>query len=148
MLLRRLTPMGTFNQLRRGFDRAFTDFFPDFDFDFGFRAAAAYPPVCIWEDGERFVLEAEVPGLKMENLDVEVLGNEVTIKGKRVREAGENVTYHRQERGAGEFSRTIALSADIDPNRVEASMRDGVLSILLPKAEAAKAKKITVKTRD
>ncbi len=145
MLLRRLTPMGTFNQFRRGFDRAFADFLPDFDLAF---RTAAYPPVCLWEDGERFVLEAEVPGLKMENLNVEVLGSEITIKGTRSRETGENVTFHRQERGAGEFSRTIALAVEIDPERAEASLKDGVLTVLLPKAEAARAKKIDVKTQE
>ena len=146
MLLRRLTPMGTFNQLRREVNRAFGDFMPDFDL--GLRSAPAFPPVNIWEDGERFMLEAEVPGLKMENLDVQVLASEITIKGRRVREPRENLTFHRQERGAGEFTRTVALPADIDVDRVEATLRDGVLTITLPKAATAKARKITVKPQD
>lgn len=142
MLLRRLGPIATFGHLGREMERFFNDYFPEGEMAGRVRA---YPALNAWEDGETYFVEAEVPGFKMENIDVEVLGNEVTIKGRRELPARDNATFHRQERGHGEFSRVLTLPADINPDKVEAAMKDGVLTVKMPKAEAAKARKITVK---
>lgn len=144
MLLGRISPLASFGQVGREMERLFNDFWPEVDVSV--MRSRAFPPLNVWEDGEVFFVEAELPGMKMENIDVEVLGNEVTLKGRREKPAQDNVTYHRHERGHGEFTRLLTLPADIEVNKVEASLRDGVLTIKLPKAEAAKARKIQVKS--
>lgn len=146
MLLQRMSPLPGVGQLRREMDRLFTDFLPEMDG--GFLRAQVFPALNVWEDGDRFFVEAEVPGLKMENVDVQVLGNELTIKGHREVPEDENVVYHRRERGTGEFVRTISLPAEIDTAKVEAVLKDGVMTVTLPKAEIAKARKIMVKSKD
>lgn len=107
-------------------------------------ATSAAPAVNLWEDDERFVAEVEVPGLTMENLEIVVRGEELTIKGQRLARSDEKVGYHINERSAGAFVRLLALPAKIDTERVEATLKDGVLTVVLPKAASAKARKIAV----
>ncbi|MBX3393898.1 MAG: Hsp20/alpha crystallin family protein [Phycisphaerae bacterium] len=143
MLLRRISPMANFGQFGRDMERLLNGFLPEVDI--AANRSRAFPPLNVWEEGDEYFIEAEVPGLSMDHLDLEVLGNEVIIKGHRQAPPHENVTIHRQERGDGEFSRMLTLPVEIDANRVEATLRNGVLLVKLPKAETAKARKIQVK---
>ncbi len=104
-----------------------------------------FPAVNVWEDDENLYAEAEVPGLSMNDLEILVVGNEVTIKGRRNTPADENVAYHRQERGAGEFARVLTLPVNVNADRVEAVLKDGILMLTLPKAEEAKPRKINIR---
>ncbi|MBX9678860.1 MAG: Hsp20/alpha crystallin family protein [Gemmataceae bacterium] len=105
-----------------------------------------FPPVNLWEEADGFRLEAELPGLKLEDLDITVTGrNQLTIKGERKPEVTENGQAHRQERMFGSFVRTLTLPALVDENKVEARIEHGVLHVYLPKHEAAKPRKIQVK---
>ena len=136
-------------QLRDEMDRLFNGFFPA-----AVRAANAVngrsvPAVNVWENGDNLFAEAEVPGLKSEQIDVSVVGNELTIKGERpaAENAGEEKPaekYHRRERGLGAFARVIQLSSEVDADKVSAKLENGVLLITLPKAEKAKPRKIQV----
>lgn len=83
--------------------------------------------------------------MKIEDIEVLVVGHEMTVKGERKDAKRDGVTFHRRERGVGTFTRTLRLPSDVDTNKVEAAMKDGVLTITLPKAETAKARKIEVK---
>lgn len=105
-----------------------------------------FPALNIWEEGDALVAEAEVPGLSMEDLEVLVQGNELTIKGERREPADEKIVYHRQERGTGQFSRFLNLPVEVDAEKVDASLKNGVLTIRLPKSERAMARKITVRS--
>lgn len=105
----------------------------------------AFPAVNLWDDGESLHVEAEVPGMKMENLELLVVGNELTIKGHRPDGANGTGTIHRQERGTGEFTRVITLPYEVNASKVDATLKDGVLAIVMPKAESARARKIEVK---
>ena len=105
---------------------------------------AAYPAVNVWEDGDNAYVEAELPGMSMDGIEVNVIGNEVTIRGERTIEEPQNGTYRRRERPAGCFSRTITLPWEIDAEHVEANLHDGVLTVRLPKSPAAKPRKIKV----
>jgi HSP20 family protein len=107
--------------------------------------SAAYPALNLWDDGENFHAEAELAGFKIEDIDLAVAGSELQIRGKRETPAMKDWAVHRQERPSGEFSRTIAFPAEIDADGVQASLKDGVLSITLPKAPTAKPRKIEVK---
>jgi HSP20 family protein len=105
-----------------------------------------YPPVNLWEDDDVFVLEAELPGLDLKDLEMYVTGHDqLTLKGERKVPKPEKGVQHRQERGFGSFARTITLPMDVDATKVEARLDNGVLSVRLPKSEAAKPHKIEVK---
>lgn len=108
----------------------------------------AFPALNVWEQGDDFFAEAELPGLQSEDLDIVVVGNEVTIKGQRPDAPPDGNVYHRRERGAGAFSRVVRLPVDVDASNVQATLRNGVLTLKLPKAESAKARKIQVTTQD
>jgi HSP20 family protein len=135
-------------QLRREVDRLFEDFFgpgaaqPRFG-----TSTRVFPALNIWEDNDGLVAEAELPGVTNENLDIAVVGSEMTIKGRRGETPSEtdNVVFHRRERWTGEFSRVVRLPVGIDGDKVQATLKDGVLRVHLPKAESARPHKIPVK---
>jgi HSP20 family protein len=104
------------------------------------------PAVKLWEEDEALYLEAELPGLELQDLEIFVTGNtQLTVKGERkAPEVGKGV-LHRQERGFGKFTRTIALPFAVDDNNVDARFENGVLKVRLPKHEAAKPRKIVIK---
>jgi HSP20 family protein len=106
----------------------------------------ALPLLNAWETDEALHVEAELPGFKMSDLDLQVVGNQLTIRGERKpAEENDKLVYHRQERVAGHFERTLRLPVEIDAAKVEASFQDGVLTVTLPKAAAAKPRKIEVR---
>ena len=128
--------------LQRQMNRLFEDFFPT-----RYRTAPEYPAVNIWADEESVLVTAELPGVKADDLDINVLGENLTISGVRQPdEVPEEARYHRRERGFGKFSRTIQMPFQVDVKNVKATFKNGVLNITLPRAEADKPKKIAVKS--
>jgi HSP20 family protein len=109
------------------------------------RRAPTYPAINIWvSDASQFVT-AEMPGVHVEDIDINVDGDTLTISGELgVEEVPAGAHIHRKERSAGKFSRTIQLPYPVDADKVEASFKNGILSILLPHIEAVKPKKITI----
>jgi len=144
MLPSRIYPThGTFNQLRREINRLMENVG---DYPQAFFGGRSFPALNLWEEGDDLCVEAEVPGLGMDQIDVHIAANELTIKGERQPMEGENLSYHRQERGTGTFSRSITLPLEVDPDRVRASLKSGVLTITLPKGAEARTRKISVQT--
>ena len=139
-----MVPTSRFGELRREMDRLF-DAFGTGPAARPFARTAGYPALNVWDGGETLCVEAELPGVKQDDLEILVVGNELTIKGCRPPAEGE-WTYHRQERGVGEFSRSITMPCEVNADRVEAVSDAGVLMLRLPKADAAKPKQIRVKT--
>lgn len=133
-------------QLRDEMDRLVSDFFTPATARAAWATnpARSFPMLNVWEDGDNLFAEAEVPGLKSEDVEISVVGNELTIRGRRGEPARDGVAYHRQERGVGEFNRVLRLPIEVNADKVDASLKDGVLLIKLPKAESAKPKKIKV----
>jgi len=143
MLLRRSWHPSPANQLRGELDQ----FFANFLGNPGGNGLDVFPPVNVWEEQDTLYVEAELAGVK-ENLDLTVVENELILKGQRSESAdanGEGRTYHRRERPVGSFTRVIRLPFDVDANGVKASFQDGVLLVTLPKAEAAKPRKVEVR---
>ncbi|MCK6485241.1 MAG: Hsp20/alpha crystallin family protein [Phycisphaerae bacterium] len=147
MFIRGLTGPLSVSRLRNEMDRLFQDAFDGtLRLDpFGMGGGAAFPAMNVWEDGDALFVEAEMPGLKMDDIEVVVTGDELTLKGERRETQNANVTYHRRERGVGAFSRVLRLPYAVDVDKVEANLRDGVLTIRVPKSEQARARKIVVK---
>lgn len=108
--------------------------------------AGVFPLMNLTEDKENYYVRAELPGVKGGDLEIHATGDSLTISGERKIPEEENATFHRREREEGRFSRVVTLPGEIDTNRVEASCVDGVLKIVLPKAEASKPKQIQVKS--
>ena len=105
-----------------------------------------FPPVNIWEDENALYLEAELPGLTMEDLEIYLHeGNELSIKGRRPEREHEAGSWLHKERANGEFSRTFKLAVDIDVAKIAAELNAGVLTVTLPKSESIKPKKIEIK---
>jgi HSP20 family protein len=132
-----------FDRLRQEVNRLFNVFSPGTE-PF---ASRVYPALNLSDDGNNFYVRAELPGVKAESLDISVVEGQLLLRGERKIEPEEQKAgYHRREREAGFFRRTIALPARVDPGKVSASMKNGVLTVTLPRAEEAKPRKISVKT--
>lgn len=132
------------DELRREMDRLFDNY------NLGFlhrpTRRAAFPALNVWDHAECVSVEAEIPGVKPEDLEVTAVGNELTLKGRRTPLEGQKLAYHRQERGVGEFTRVVTLPCEVNADKVEATIKDGVLRVELPKAAAARPKQIAIKT--
>ena len=103
-----------------------------------------FPPVDIRADAENVYLIAEVPGVAPESLDVSITGDTLTIKGERKAAQLPDEKFHRRERGVGHFTRMVSLPERVDADRIQASLKDGVLRVTLPKAESAKPRTIKI----
>ncbi len=110
------------------------------------RAARQYPLCNLSEDKDNIYVEALSPGLDTQSLNVTVVRNSLTLSGEKLTaQAGvQPEAYHRSERAAGKFVRTIELPAEVDEGKVRAEYKDGLLLVTLPKAEKAKPKQISV----
>jgi len=107
--------------------------------------SGVFPAINLTETATGYFVRAELPGIKSADLDIQVVGRNMTISGERkIASEGENVRYHRREREAGKFSRIIALPGDIDPEKVEAKLVNGVLTVCVPKAAAAQPRQIAI----
>ena len=122
---------------------AMTRLFDDSYLRAGSSWAASAVPMDVYAEGDRFVIEATVPGLAPDAIEVTVLGNQVTIKGEYPTTA-EGHQYLFRERAGGRFERTVTLGADLDPNKVEAHYEHGLLRLVIPKAESARPKRIAI----
>lgn len=153
MALMTWTPMREMETLQREIDRIFEDMgmgewrlpFSRFSFLPG-RSSRMYPLVNLSEDTENFYVEALAPGVDPKSLKVTVVRDQLSIAGEKAR-GGENVkpeAWHRNERAAGAFVRTLALPAEVDDTKIKAEYKNGLLMITLPKSEAAKPKQISV----
>jgi HSP20 family protein len=145
MLARMMNEFAPLMKLQSDVDRLFDSMFEDGYSAAGARPyASAWPALNTWEDGDAAYVEAELPGLTMEDIEVSVLGREVTIGGERRIGDPDGANWLRRERSSGRFTRSLTLPWDVDADKVEAKLADGVLTVRLPKSEAAKPRKIKV----
>jgi HSP20 family protein len=111
------------------------------------RDSGVFPLLNVTQDADRFYVRAEVPGIDANELSISAVRNRLAIAGKReIPAEQERVSYHRKERPEGSFNRTLTLPTELDVDRIEARYADGILTIELPKSEAAKPRQIRVKT--
>ncbi|MFO7686406.1 MAG: Hsp20/alpha crystallin family protein [Deltaproteobacteria bacterium] len=108
--------------------------------------AGVFPAVNVTANRDNYFLRAELPGVVAADLDIQATGNTISVAGERkIAGVEESARYHRREREAGKFSRVVSLPDDIDSERVKANMTDGVLTVVVPKAEKGKPRQIAVK---
>ena len=136
------SPLGELALMQRQMNRLLgdlTDYSPQND------VAGVFPPVNIFEDNDGYTIHAELPGLTSKDLEITAKGQSLTISGERnIASKGEHVRFHRRERQAGTFNRAIAIPTELDIAKIEAHVKDGILTIRAPKAEAAKPRMIKV----
>ena len=114
--------------------------------DRGQLPAIAYPAVNVWQDENSLYVEAELPGMEIGDLDIYVTGgNQLSVRGERKPPAVEGGIWQRQERDYGQFTRLLTLPCEVKTEGVEAEFKDGVLTIKLPKSEAAKPHRLAFK---
>ncbi len=140
MVIRMRDPFATLLAVQRAMDDAKRSDW------FGIRTTGrgAFPPVNVFEHGEDFAVTAELPGVKKEDLDIQIKGATVRIQGRKSIDYGDGVSVHRRERAAGQFDRVVTLPAQIDAAKVTAEYRDGVLTLRLPRAEADKPRTVAI----
>jgi len=134
-------PSATFDALRRQMDRLFDEY----DHPSLFSAAPAGSlPLAFFDSGSALLLTAEVPGLTEKDFTLSLAQNVLTVQGERKVRAPEGYAVHRQERAGVRFSRSFALPCRVDPERTTATLKEGVLTITLPKTTEAQPRTIAV----
>lgn len=135
---------GDLARLHGEMDDLFDGFFRGLDRPFaGYKA---WPAIDVAEEEDSIIVIAEVPGCKADDIDISVHGNVLTISGeKKLSEEKKEKGYYHVESSYGSFRREITLPTDVNQSKVDASYKDGVLSIALPKAEKAKTIKVKIK---
>jgi len=104
------------------------------------------PAVDVYEDKDNLHLKAELPGINKEDIQISVHDGVLTLSGERKPdEKCQNAHVYRSERSLGRFQRTLTLPAQVNPDKIRATYKDGILSVLLPKAEESKPKHIEIK---
>ncbi len=137
-------PWSEFERMRRGFDELSRNFISG---EVPFSSATVYPPLNMYEDNEKLVIKAELPGVASSDMDISLEGDTLTLQGRRnPRHDDDKVSYHRREIARGSFSRAISLPTTIDPESIAAKLANGILTITLAKAAEVKPRKITVVT--
>lgn len=144
----------TFNDLDRLFghmglvrsrmNRLLTDFDRPYGEDYGGRVAEGNPLTNLYDNGDSLEIRAEVAGLTKEDLNIKIQGNYLEVSGTRKSDVPEGYKAHRTERGGYSFTRSFTLPTDVDVEKVEACLVNGILTLTLPKAEAVKPKQVTI----
>ena len=142
-LLEKRRGRGGLSRLHEDVDDLFKSFLEPWDMPgYGRR----WPLLDIAESENEFLVKAEVPGCRAEDIDISVHGNILTISGQKTQEKEEKEKgYYHVERTYGNFRRDLTLASDVDPEKIEATCKEGVLSLRLPKSEKARAIKVKVK---
>lgn len=108
--------------------------------------SGVFPAINLTENIDNYYLRAELPGVRAEDLDIQATGKNISISGERkTYDAGANAKYHRRERDTGKFSRIVALPDFVDSDAVEASLNNGILTVVIPKKETGKPRQVSIK---
>lgn len=110
-------------------------------------SAVEFPAVNVWVSGDKAVVTTEIPGVDPDELEITAVKDTLTFRGMRkMEELSEGDTYHRRERWSGQFTKTLQLPFTVEAGKVEARFARGVLYVTLPRAEADKPRKISIKS--
>lgn len=113
-------------------------------FDRGTTGTGGFPMINVFAQGDDCVVVAELPGVSRDEIEINVKGSQLRIRGKKDISYQENISVHRRERRAGRFDRTLNLPIEVDKDGVKAQYEDGVLAVFVPRAEADKPRTITI----
>jgi HSP20 family protein len=146
-MLARFNPWREVETMRKELERLFDENLLRRDFSY-LEKEAASPPLDIYEEGNNLMVKASIPGLKPEEIKVEVRGDLLRIYGESKKEEEKKErNYHLREHRYTRFERSVALPSEVQTDKAEAVFENGVLTLTLPKSEAAKTKAIPIKTQ-
>jgi len=149
MAIERWHPFNELMSLRQAMDRLFEDTFFRPSRFLSTLGEVAVPPLDVYQTANEVVVKAALPGLKPEDVKIDITGDTLTIKGEsKAEQEVKKEDYLYQERRYGAFSRTVVLPGGLKSDKAEATMEDGILTITIPKAEEVKAKTIKVKAKE
>jgi len=103
-----------------------------------------FPPINVFQQGDDILAIIELPGIEKDSLNVQAKENTIRIAGKKSINYPDGVSVHRRERTSGEFDRTLSLPVQLDPDRIKAEYRDGILALFLPRSERDKPRSIKI----
>ena len=135
---------GAMDLLRNRMDRIFNEYETPWLQGPAYTLTANSPRTNLLDRGDKFEVQAVVPGISKDDLNIKIQGNYLEISGKRTVKTPEGYKIHRNERSGTTFSRSFTLPDEIDAGKVDAVLKDGILYLALPKSEAAKPKQITI----
>ncbi len=142
----RWSPLSELDQLAEGMRRMLEQAFGGAEWSSVLSEARTWaPPVDIEETDEGYVIEAELPGVKREDVNIELIGDELTVTGE-IKERERKGVVRRRTRRVGQFELRVVLPDRVESEKIEASLDDGVLTVRAPKAERAARRKIEVKS--
>ena len=135
-------PLNALMRLQHEFDRVFEN---PRGFDMDLSGRGVFPPVNVLQDAEgNYVVRFEVPGVSPEDISIESQGRTLTLSGKREASADPKASFHRRERGTGQFSRSFQFPTDLALDQADASYKQGMLTIRIPKRAEAKPRQIAI----
>jgi HSP20 family protein len=136
---RMMNQVSEMQNLQREMNRLFSGFTQPYGHEF--------PAINVWLSKDDAIVSAELPGINPGKIDISVVVDTITLSGSREKdELKEGESYHRQERSYGNFTRTLQIPFQVDAGKADAKYEKGVLRITLPRSEAAKPKKIAMKS--
>jgi len=103
-----------------------------------------FPPINVFQQGDDILVIVELPGVDKSDLEIQSKDNTIRISGKKSVQYPDRVSVHRRERMSGEFDRTLTVPVNLDPDRVKAEYRDGILALFLPRAETDKPRTVKI----
>lgn len=142
------SPFGLVEDLQNELNRFFDNSLLNLTRNNGLESGSWLPHTDIHDAGDKLIVKTDLPGLEKEDIDISVQGKTLFIKGeKKHEEKVQDMGYLKSERFFGQFERAIPLTEDIDSNKIDASYKNGVLTVTIPKSEEAKPKQIKVNIR-
>jgi HSP20 family protein len=132
------------DQLRSKLNKVYTNYGGTYGQDYGWRVGNGSPQTNLYDTGDAFEVIAEVPGFSKEDLNIRIQGNYLELSGCRKADMPKEFKAHRVERNATSFTRSFTLPADVDAEKTQATLKDGMLTLVLTKAQAAKPLQITI----
>lgn len=135
---------GTMNLLQGRLDRLFGDINRRYEDEPGWAVGDYFPKTNLYDNGDNLDIIAEIPAFSKEDISVKIQGNYLEISGKAKSDAPEGYTVHRTERGINTFSRSFTLPTEVDSEKTEALLKNGILFLRLPKSVAAKPRQIAI----
>lgn len=141
----RWEPMREMMTLREAMDRLFDDAFTR---PLSLSAVSALPAIDLYQTADEVVLRATLPGLKTEDVQISVTGDVLTLRGEfKQQDVKEEATWHIREQRFGSFERSVMLPTEVQTDKARADFENGILTVILPKAETVKPRTINIKAK-
>ena len=136
-------PWAEFERIRQGFNQLSRNFVSRDD---QYGDANVFPPLNIFEEKNSLIVKAEIPGVGVQDIEVSLEGETLTLQGTRKKNDDDRLSFHRREIERGNFSRAVSLPIKVDPDSVSAKLKNGILTVTISKADEVKPRQVSITT--